>query len=286
MLHNSVWRILARGAFAGVCLIVSGVAWSQVPGVQNLPNALPFQPGQGPQSGVNGGPGQQFLQPQQPQIPGSPQPGQGNGVAQELKPPASRLETLYNSRLPVTRSQRRDQSIETAAQLLQFGYETFGVQPPNFWYQINNSINQNGAPQDSYILGPGDEVVVVLRGVEDQTYTQRVNRDGQIVLPKLTPVEAAGRTLGDFRTDLERRVAQTYISTNAFVSLGQLRQISVLITGDVRAPGVRVLTALRNSAGCDFCIRRDRENGHSENCDADARKPNAHHRPVLGAYAT
>ncbi len=245
MAQDCVRRMFALAVFAGACLTVCGVAWGQVPGVQSIPNAqiqnLSGIPVPGVQTGI---PGQQVLQPQ---IPGQLLPGypglQGNAPVQAPKPPPSRLETLYNSRLPV-RNDRRETSIETAAQLAQFGYDTFGAQPANALPQNYAFIAQNGAPQDSYILGPGDEIVVVLRGLEDQTYTQRVNRDGQIVLPKLTPIEAAGRSLGDFRTDVERRVAQTYISTNAFISLGQLRQISVLITGDVRSPGMRVLSAL------------------------------------------
>jgi protein involved in polysaccharide export with SLBB domain len=104
--------------------------------------------------------------------------------------------------------------------------------------------SQLGAVQDNYVLGQGDELNVVLRGQDEQSYREQVNRDGQVILPRLAPIPAAGRTLGEFRTDLERQVARTYISTNVFVSLGNVRQISVLVTGEVRAPGLRTLSAL------------------------------------------
>jgi polysaccharide biosynthesis/export protein len=252
-MSQGVMRLLFVSAvFAGACLIDYGAAWGQVPGVQNLQN-FPLQQGI---PGLVGtpvpNPGQQIFQTQPGQNiapgqvgnPANPfAPGAQQFAPFELKAPPSRLEKIYNSRLPV-RPAQNDTKVDTGDNLVQFGYDTFGVLPPTTFAPAGLFASQNGAPQDSYILGPGDEVVVVLRGLEDQTYTQRVNRDGQIVLPKLTPIEAAGRTLGDFRSDVERRVSQTYISTNAFISLGQLRQISVLITGDVRSPGLRVLSAL------------------------------------------
>ena len=137
--------------------------------------------------------------------------------------PPSRLEDLYSNR--------------AGRPLLQFGYEVLGIPSAV-------TTTQLGAVQDNYVLGQGDQLLVVLRGQDEQSYTEQVNRDGLVILPRLNPIPAAGRTLGEFRTDLERQVARTYISTNVFVSLGNIRQISVLVTGEVRAPGVRTLSAL------------------------------------------
>ncbi len=120
--------------------------------------------------------------------------------------------------------------------LTQFGYDVLGVPTPV-------SIVQTGAVPDNYMMGEGDEIVVVLRGQENATYRQRVNRDGEVILPRLTPISASGRTFGEFRSLLQRQVAQGYLSTDAFVSLGEARQISVFVSGEVRAPGVRNLNA-------------------------------------------
>src|SRR5205814_10098342 len=57
-------------------------------------------------------------------------------------------------------------------------------------------------------------------------------------------IAAAGWTIGDLRTDIDHRNRLTAISTNAFISLGKIPQISVLITGDIRYPGTRTLSAL------------------------------------------
>jgi polysaccharide export outer membrane protein len=137
--------------------------------------------------------------------------------------PVSRLETIYSQR---------------AGQMLtQFGYDILGVPTPV-------SAALVGAIQQNYVLGPGDEIVVSLMGQADAVYNQRINREGQLVLPRLGPIPAAGRTFDAFRADLEARVAQAFIATDVFVSLGQIRQISVLVTGEVRAPGTRIMSAL------------------------------------------
>lgn len=146
-------------------------------------------------------------------------------VAPELatSAPSSRLESLY--------------SLRAGRPLTQFGYDLVGVPRPV-------SAMQAGAVQDDYVLGVGDEIVVALRGQENNTYRMRVNRDGQILLPQLPPITAVGRTLGDVRHEIGIAVQQTFITTDAFVTVGQVRQASVLVGGEVRAPGTRVLSAM------------------------------------------
>jgi len=105
-------------------------------------------------------------------------------------------------------------------------------------------VPQMGAVQEDYVLGPGDEIDVKLRGQESSDYTIAVDRNGQVVLPRLSPIAAAGRTLGDFRRDLVDAVHKFYPQTDAFASVGQLRQINVMVTGEVNNPGTRLVTGL------------------------------------------
>ena len=106
--------------------------------------------------------------------------------------PPSRLEQLYLRR--------------SGEFLKQFGYDALG-QPSSV------SINQSGALPDDYILSSNDELVVTFRGQENSTYRVRVDRDGRVILPKLSPILATGRRFGDFRADLDAQVAQAYLST-------------------------------------------------------------------------
>jgi protein involved in polysaccharide export with SLBB domain len=137
--------------------------------------------------------------------------------------PPSHLEQLFSQRAGRT--------------LTQYGYDTFG---------IGSSVpsTQVGALQDSYILGVGDQLNVVLRGHENVAYTVTVDRDGRIILPELPPITAAGRTLGEVRADIAQRISKLEIGTQTFVSVGTIRQVAVLVTGEVALPGLRTLTGL------------------------------------------
>ncbi|MBO1076989.1 SLBB domain-containing protein [Roseomonas marmotae] len=126
--------------------------------------------------------------------------------------------------------------------LRQFGYDTFhgmaatGAAPAVL-----------GGLPESYILGRDDEVMIAIRGRTRQSMTLRVSRDGTLLLPDLPPFPAAGRSLGAVRADISARVAQELGGSEAFISIGQIRQISVLVAGEVVRPGMQNLPALASA---------------------------------------
>jgi protein involved in polysaccharide export with SLBB domain len=60
----------------------------------------------------------------------------------------------------------------------------------------------------------------------------------------LSPIPAAGRSFGSFRQDVDAAVHRAYVASTASVAIGRVRQISVLVSGEVNAPGQRLLTGL------------------------------------------
>ena len=130
----------------------------------------------------------------------------------------------------------QDYSSRASTQLRLFGRDVF-ARPT----QTSGSVT--GAIRDSYVMGFGDEIVVTLRGQVSRSYRTRVGRDGQVVLPDLPPVPAVGRSFGDFRADVDAVVKRSYVNTDSFVSLGEVRQITVLVTGAVKMPGQKRLSA-------------------------------------------
>ena len=188
------------------------------PDVQGILNAI---------SGQSTGATQTAPAQQVPAAPTMPTQSTLTPAAQPVAPAApqapSQLELLFSQRAGRT--------------LKQVGYDAFGVGIPV-------STSQIGALQDTYVLGVGDQINVVMRGHENVAYTVNVDRDGRIILPELPPIAAAGRTFGEVRSDISQRVARLMIGTQAFVSIGTVRQIAVLVTGQVASPGVRTLTGL------------------------------------------
>lgn len=141
--------------------------------------------------------------------------------AAQLKP--SLVESLFSER--------------AGAELSLFGHDFFGARD-------SVAVRQQGAVQDDYVMGPGDRLVVDLRGQENATYRVSVDREGRVFVNHLKPIAAAGRNFRAFREELENRVKQAYIATEVFVSLENIRQASVLVSGEVAAPGVQVVSSL------------------------------------------
>lgn len=134
---------------------------------------------------------------------------------------------------------RLEQILSTRAgiQLQQFGYDQLGIGRAV-------TVPETGAVADDYIMGPGDEIVVSLRGQENSDVRLTVDRDGRVLVPRLAPISAMGRTFGQFRQDLDAAIRRAYVATTSSVSIGRVRQVSVLVAGEVNVPGPRTATGL------------------------------------------
>jgi polysaccharide export outer membrane protein len=147
--------------------------------------------------------------------------------------------STFSVRLPPSRLEQI-MSARANAKLQQFGYDQLGV-------GRTVTVPETGAVADDYILGPGDEIAVSLRGQENSDFRTTVDRDGRVVLPRLSPIAATGRSFGSFREDVNALVRRAYVASTASVSLGRVRQISVLVSGEVNVPGQRLVTGLSSA---------------------------------------
>jgi len=212
------WFVLFLGLL--VCGQPLSAAAQTTPSAQSILNAI-----------ANG---QQVQQNQVQQtttpLPATVVPTNQTIVAQPVAPASpsgqSRLEQLYSQR--------------AGRPLNQFGYDQLGVGQ-------SVSLTQIGAVQDNYILGNGDQLVVTLRGHENATYQVPVDRDGRVVIPSIDPIGAAGRPFGEVRDELAARIATAMIGTKAFISVASVRQVSVIVSGEVQSPGVRTLSGLNTA---------------------------------------
>ena len=149
-------------------------------------------------------------------------------------------------------------SARAGVQLNQFGYREMGVPKAVL-------LPQSGGVQENYILGPGDEIVVTLRGQEAGEFRTFVDRNGRVILPKLTPINVAGRSFSDFQQDLTAAVQRAYVATDAFVTLGRVRQIRVTVGGEVNNPGLRVMTGLASAVDAIFVSSGVKKTGSLRN---------------------
>lgn len=119
-----------------------------------------------------------------------------------------------------------------------FGYDLFSGVPSTFAPATDVPV------PSEYVVGPGDTIEVQLIGNTKGRYALVVGRDGRINFPELGPISVGGRRFDEVREDLERRVPEQMIGTQASVTIGELRSIRVFVLGDAEVPGSYTVSGL------------------------------------------
>ena len=105
--------------------------------------------------------------------------------------------------------------------------------------------NQTGPVDASYVIHPGDELVLVLTGDVETSYTLPVTREGFIVIPQVGQVWVNGLTLGELENVLYQRLGRVYsgvrrgpgATTHFYITPARLGSNQIFVTGDVLRPG-------------------------------------------------
>lgn len=147
--------------------------------------------------------------------------GRSDAVAASWPAPPSPIEALYAERI--------------VEELGQFGYDLFDPKA-----SLPATVPAGKITGD-YRLGSGDALSIVVRGQENIRRRATIDAQGMLIAEPFLPVTAAGRTLDEVRTDLAAQGAYGY-NTDLYVSLEGVRQVGVLVIGDVKKPGLKTLT--------------------------------------------
>ena len=119
-----------------------------------------------------------------------------------------------------------------------FGYDLFAGEPTSFM------PSENAAVPDTYLIGRGDTLNINFYGKESESYEVVVDREGRISIPNLSPVQVAGLTFAEVKELIKAKVEQEVIGIKAFVSVGKLRSIRVLVLGEAYKPGSYSVSSL------------------------------------------
>ena len=123
-------------------------------------------------------------------------------------------------------------------ELKPFGYELFAGEPMSFM------PSENAAIPDSYIIGPGDEFQINFYGKESDSFEVEVDREGRLTIPKLSPVNVAGLKFSEVKALVKAKIEQEIIGVQAFVSMGRLRSMRILVLGEAYKPGAYSVSSL------------------------------------------
>jgi len=87
-----------------------------------------------------------------------------------------------------------------------------------------------------YMVGPGDEVRILLWGRVNAQHSLIVDRNGNITIPQIGPVQVSGMTFEDMSKKLLTQ-AEQIVGANIDITMGSLKTIPIFVLGDVKRPG-------------------------------------------------
>lgn len=122
--------------------------------------------------------------------------------------------------------------------VLPYGAQLFAGLPTTF-----APVNEVPVPTD-YVLGVGDQIILSLFGTKTQTLQLVIDRNGQVVLPEVGPVNLAGMRFSEAKALLLQKVQALGVGVNAYVNMGELRSFRVFVLGESRAPGSYLVSGM------------------------------------------
>ena len=199
--------------------------------------------------GISGAQLDQLKQCTQPLGPNG-KPGATN---QTLRGPTGSKFALRSSQQQIQNSQQQESPIEASfrrlanpnekvlppspARLEQFGYSLFSTRVSTF------APTESVPVSSDYILGPSDQLSVLMWGRVNQTLHLEVQRDGSILMPQLGPLEVAGLTFAQAKRLIEDRTSKI-TGVEVDVTMGRLRSMQVFVIGKVNHPGLFTISSL------------------------------------------
>jgi protein involved in polysaccharide export with SLBB domain len=121
--------------------------------------------------------------------------------------------------------------------LQQFGYSLFSSRVSTFAPVANVPVS------DDYVVGPGDQLKMLMWGRINNTLSLTVGRDGSVSIPEIGPMQVAGLTFAQTKQLIEDHAGQI-TGVKVDVTMGKLKTIQVFVVGEVEQPGAYTVSAL------------------------------------------
>lgn len=127
---------------------------------------------------------------------------------------------------------------EVKQKLQPFGYQLFAGQPTSDTPLADLPVPSN------YKVAPGDTINIQMYGKDNNEYSLKVRRDGNINIPNLGPVNVMGRDFNNLEGYLTSLIKQRIIGVKVAITLGKLRTMQIYVLGEAFKPGAVNLSSL------------------------------------------
>ena len=126
-----------------------------------------------------------------------------------------------------------------------FGLSIFGESFFSSYSSTFMPINDPAA-SSNYILDVDDLVSIQYLGDSNDSFEIRIDRAGNAVLPEIGILKLAGLSVSQANLQLNQSLNRALINTSAVLTLKEIRDINILVTGFVVNPGIYVLSGYSN----------------------------------------
>lgn len=149
-------------------------------------------------------------------------------------------ERLESDLLELERRLKSDEKLTITDDLELFG--------SNFFRTFQTSYMPINEPNldSSYILDAGDVLNIQIIGQKDVLEQFSVNRDGSIFITDIGKLNISGLSLEEASNLIKSKVSSVFIGTEAYVTIDQIRDVNVLVSGNAENPGIYTLTGNSN----------------------------------------
>jgi protein involved in polysaccharide export with SLBB domain len=135
---------------------------------------------------------------------------------------------------------------------------SLGTVLPIYGASLFENVPTTFAPVDhipvtaDYVIGPGDELMIRAWGQIDLDVHARVDRNGNVFLPKVGSVGVAGLKYAQLEDFLKSHIGRIYQNFDLNVTMGELRSIDIYVVGQVSRPGRYTVSSLSTLTNAIF----------------------------------
>ena len=101
-------------------------------------------------------------------------------------------------------------------------------------------------PDSGYSLDIGDILEIQLVGQSNYIEDFPVKRDGSINLPDIGKINIAGLSISQASKLIKSKINSAFIGTEAYISLSNIRDVNILVSGNAQNPGIYTLSGNSN----------------------------------------
>jgi protein involved in polysaccharide export with SLBB domain len=132
--------------------------------------------------------------------------------------------------------------------------------------EITFEPNFSVATPPNYVLGPGDEVIVLLTGLNETSVTNTVSPEGNLQIPHAEIIHVSGFTIDQAKSLVNSKLSKIYPAlksgqTKLALNLGNPRSVRVNVIGEASVPGTYTLSSLANAFNVLYHAGGPNENG-------------------------